>query len=120
MHPSFARRSTRWLAPVFLEHRPRILMRAVQRTDRGVIVVAAEIIIGLGAHHHLDGLAVGDGIFLGNERGHLVEVFFIGHGLASRHAPSCAGCTDKTTPPSPGPTAYGAGTSGWRKCWDRG
>ena len=68
----------RYPLPVFLEDGLRIPVGALERADRRIIVVAAEKIVGLGAHDHLDGGRVGHGVFLGDQRGYFVEVFFVG------------------------------------------
>jgi hypothetical protein len=69
---------------VLLEDDFRILVSTFKRSDRWIVVVSAEEVISLCAHHHLDRCLIAHAIFFGDERGYFVETFFIRH-FTSRH-----------------------------------
>ena len=64
---------------VLLENRSRVRLGAFLCADRRVIIMAAEIIIGLGMHDDVDSHLIGERINLGEQGSNLVEMLFVGH-----------------------------------------
>jgi hypothetical protein len=64
---------------VQFENGSGICVRAVQRTDGRGVIMPAEKIIRLGAHHHLDCGFIAQVIFFSDQRRHFIKMFFVGH-----------------------------------------
>jgi hypothetical protein len=63
-----------------LEDTLGVLLGAQLGADGRIVVVAAEIAVGLGTHHQLDGSCLAQAEAFENQGGDFVQVFFVSHG----------------------------------------